>query len=236
MAAIDMWAVVPVKETQYAKQRLAESLTANLRPGFALAMLEDVLGALTAARGLAGIIVVTADPLAAEIARRHNARILVDEAHGGHTAVIQATARRLAREGRGGMLQVPGDIPLVTADEISLLLLEHRNTPAFTIVPSHDEFGSNAVLVSPPDAVPLTFGDDSFFPHLNTARKQGVEPLIMRLPGIGRDIDRPEDIRAFADLRSDTCAQAFLNQNDFVGLCASQAGADAGLSRQGTKV
>ena len=95
MAAIDMWAVVPVKETQYAKQRLAESLTANLRPGFALAMLEDVLGVLTAARGLAGIIVVTADPLAAEIGRRHNARILVDEAHGGHTAVVRTTARRL---------------------------------------------------------------------------------------------------------------------------------------------
>jgi 2-phospho-L-lactate guanylyltransferase len=108
---------------------------------------------------------------------------------------------------------MPGDIPLVGADEISLLLALRRASPSFTITPSHDDFGSNAVLVCPPTAVTLTFGDDSFYPHLRAAQARGIEPLIVRQPGIGLDIDRPEDIRAFAQLRSRTRAQAFLDRH-----------------------
>ena len=74
------------------------------------------------------------------------------------------------------MLQMPGDIPLVSADEISLLLAMRRASPSFTIVPSRDDFGSNAVLVCPPTAVPLTFGDDSFYPHLRPRRPAGSSP------------------------------------------------------------
>jgi 2-phospho-L-lactate guanylyltransferase len=66
-----------------------------------------------------------------------------------------------------------------------------------TIVPAHDELGSNAVLCAPPLVMPLRFGDDSYFPHLATARRYGIEPTIVRLPGIGLDIDHPVDLRAF---------------------------------------
>ncbi|HEX3574746.1 MAG TPA: hypothetical protein VHU42_09115, partial [Rhodopila sp.] len=72
-----------------------------------------------------------------------------------------------------------------------------RPAPSFTIVPAHDELGSNAVLCAPPFAVPLRFGDDSYFPHLAAARTQGIEPTIVRLPGIGMDIDHPADLRSF---------------------------------------
>ena len=215
MAETDIWAVVPIKETAEAKQRLAQSVPADLRPAFTLAMFEDVLDALASATGLAGIIALTADEAAAGIARRFGARVVGDEARGGHSAVIAAAARRLVREGCGGMLQVPGDIPLATGEEISMVLRAHPPAPSFTIVPAHDEMGSNAIVVSPPDAVPLTFGENSFFPHLDAARARGIEPQVVRAPGIGRDIDGTEDIRAFARLRSKTCAQAFLDDNGF---------------------
>jgi 2-phospho-L-lactate guanylyltransferase len=209
----DIWAVIPVKETTPAKERLADAVPRHLRPGLALAMLEDVLAAVAQARGLAGIAVVTLDLDAQALAQRYGARILTDDARGGHTAAVAAAARTLEAEGRSGMLQIPGDIPLVTADEISLVLAVRRAAPSFTIVPSHDDFGSNAVLVCPPTAVPLTFGDDSFYPHLRAAQACGIRPLIVRQHGIGLDIDRPDDIRAFAQLRSRTRAQAFLEQH-----------------------
>jgi 2-phospho-L-lactate guanylyltransferase len=214
----DIWAVIPVKETAAAKERLADAVPRHLRPGLALAMLEDVLAAVAKTlhqgpRGLAGIAVVTLDPAVQALAERYGARILTDDARGGHTAAVAAAARFLAAEGRAGMLQMPGDIPLVSADEISLLLAVRRAAPSFTIAPSHDDFGSNAVLVCPPAAVPLTFGDDSFFPHLRTAQACGIKPLIVRQHGIGLDIDRPDDIRAFAQLRSSTRAQAFLERH-----------------------
>jgi 2-phospho-L-lactate guanylyltransferase len=210
----DIWAVIPVKETTAAKERLADAVPRHLRPGLALAMLEDVLAAVAAARGLAGIAVVTLDPAAQALAQGYGARILTEDARGGHTAAVAAAARTLAAEGRGGMLQMPGDIPLVSASEISLLLAMRRASPSFTIAPSHDDFGSNAVLVCPPTVVPLTFGDDSFYPHLRAAQACGIKPLIVRQRGIGLDIDRPEDIWAFAQLRSHTRAQAFLERHD----------------------
>ena len=63
-----IWAVIPVKDTAAAKQRLGDAVPAHLRPAFALAMLEDVLAAVAGARGLAGIAVVTVDQAAAALA------------------------------------------------------------------------------------------------------------------------------------------------------------------------
>jgi 2-phospho-L-lactate guanylyltransferase (CobY/MobA/RfbA family) len=42
----------------------------------------------------------------------------------------------------------------------------------------------------------LTFGEPSFAHHLETARKRGLAPHILELPGLGLDIDAPEDLTA----------------------------------------
>ena len=118
----DIVAVVPVKGIDAAKSRLAPGYPPEFRRGLAQAMLEDVLVALCAATGLAGVVVVTVDPLARELAERYGARIFDDGARDGHTGAVMAAARRLAAEGRTGMLTLPGDIPLITADEVSRLL------------------------------------------------------------------------------------------------------------------
>ncbi len=210
---MNLWAVVPVKERDRAKERLAPLLAPDLRRALVLAMLEDVLAALASAAGLAGIVVVTVDPQARQLALRFGARIVEDGARDGHTGAVTAAARVLAAEGCG-MLTLPGDIPLVTALEISQLIAAHRPAPSFTIVPSHDEGGSNAVLMSPPDAVPLRFGIDSFFPHLRAAEAVGIRPTVLRLPGIALDIDNPEDLAAFLRIASQTQTRALLDRRD----------------------
>src|SRR5690348_12462418 len=189
-----IWAAVPVKEFAGAKQRLSPLLTVEQRRALAAAMLEDVLAALAQAP-LAGIMVNTVDPLATDLARRYGTRIVTDGARDGHTGAVTAMARILAAEGHD-MLTVPGDIPRVTAAEIAAVIQVHRPAPSVTIVPAHDERGSNAVLCSPPLVMPLRFGDDSFLPHLASARALGIEPTIVRLPGIALDIDQPDDVHA----------------------------------------
>jgi len=208
-----LWAVVPIKERDRAKERLASLLAPATRQALALAMLQDVLSALAAAPGLAGLIVVTLDQQARRLALGYGARILEDGARDGHTGAVTAAARLLAAERQTGMLTVPGDVPLVTADEISQIITAHRPPPSFTIVPSHDDGGSNAILVSPPDAVPLRFGVDSFFPHLRAAQAQGIRPTVRRLPGIALDIDNPEDLVAFMRHPSVTRTRALLAEN-----------------------
>jgi len=192
----DIWAALPVKEFAGAKQRLSPLLTPSQRETLAAAMLEDVLTALADA-DLAGILVNTLDPLATELAHRYGARVITHDARAGHTGAVAAIARTLTAEGRAGMLVLPGDIPRVTAAEINALLTASRSSPSFTIAPAHDELGSNGVLCLPPEAMPLRFGDNSYFPHLDSARRHGFEPTSVPLSGFALDIDHPDDLRAF---------------------------------------
>lgn len=210
-ADLPIWAVVPVKTPDAAKQRLAAALSQAVRHDLALAMLEDVLAALAGARGLVGIQVVTIDPNVATIAARYGAQISDADANAGHTAAVMGAARRLAADG-AAMLTLPGDVPLVTAAEIEQLIAAQRGGNRFVIAPARDERGSNAILATPADAVTLRFGDDSYFPHLDAARAAGIEPTILRLPGIGLDIDTPEDLAAFLAVRAPTHARDLLDR------------------------
>jgi 2-phospho-L-lactate/phosphoenolpyruvate guanylyltransferase len=112
------------------------------------------------------------------------------------------------------MLVLPGDIPRVTAAEINTLIAAHRPAPSFAISPAHDEQGSNGVLCLPPEVIPLRFGDNSYFPHLDSARRHGIEPTIVPLPGFALDIDHPDDLRAFlcAEPSMPTRTLSFLDQ------------------------
>ena len=207
---MDLWAVVPVKEVDRAKERLAPMLRPETRRALALAMLEDVLAALTATPGIAGLTVVTVDAEAGRLAATYGARLIETGARDGHTGAVTAAARLLAAEGCPGMLTLPGDIPLVTPAEIASVLAAHPPAPSFTIVPSHDERGSNTVVCSPPDAVPLRFGENSFYPHIQAAEACGIRPNIVHLPGIALDIDNPEDVVSFMRIESPTRARAVL--------------------------
>ena len=198
--APDIWAVVPIKELEGAKQRLAPLLSPTQRRHLIEVMMGEVLEAVREAASLAGIIVVTVDPKATALASRLGARVLTDGAREGHTGSVTAGLRLLAREGRGGMITLPADIPAVTSQEIDLVVAAHLPAPAFTISPAHDDLGSNAVICSPPDAVPLRFGDNSFFPHVDAARDRAIEPTVIRQPGIAMDIDHPVDLASFLRL------------------------------------
>jgi 2-phospho-L-lactate guanylyltransferase len=225
-----LWAVLPVKDLPGAKQRLAGVLSANERLELSFAMLQDVLGALAASAGLAGILLVTRDPDARRLAARFGARVLVEGENRGHTAATGLAARTLAQEGVAGMVQVPADIPLATRDDVAALLLAHGDAPTVTLAPSRDQRGTNALVCSPPDVLPLCFGDDSFFAHLLHARELGIEPRIVERPGLALDIDTPDDLAAFLAAPSETRTCAYLAENGIAARVAHLIPAQSGPS------
>jgi 2-phospho-L-lactate guanylyltransferase len=208
---LDIWAVIPVKDAALAKQRLSDALSPRLRKELALAMFQDVLDAVVAVPQLHGIAVVTADHDVAEIARRSGAEVWPEGAHDGHTGAVTAAARRLAAKS-SAMLTLPGDIPLVSTDDIRRVLTAHLAAPGFTIVPAWDERGSNAIVCSPADVVPLRFGPDSYFPHLAAARAVGLTPTVVRNGAIALDVDEPSDLQRFMSERSATRTRRLLEQ------------------------
>lgn len=214
-----IWAVVPVKELAGAKQRLSSCLTDEERRALATIMFEDVLDAVSAVPRLAGVLVVTVDLVVTRLASRYGARIVTEGAREGQTGAVAAAARVLVREGKAGMMTMPADIPRLSAAEINATLAAHGPAPAFTIVPARDDLGSNTILCSPPDIVPLRFGEASFYPHLAAARGRGIDPLIIRHTGIGMDIDHPADLVAFLKLSPPmpTRTLAFLEHSGIAG-------------------
>jgi 2-phospho-L-lactate guanylyltransferase len=213
------WVILPVKEMAGAKQRLASLLSPAERIALMQVMLRDVLMALAAAQGLAGIAVVTLDPWAQALAEAHGARIITEGAGEGHTGSVTAAASLLQAEGFAAILTLPGDVPAVKTPEVEALIAAVTIPPAFIIAPAHDEQGSNAILLSPPNAVKLRFGEDSYFPHLASAHAAGITPQILRLPGIAMDIDHPADIARFAGIPEARGTQtlAWLQQNGILG-------------------
>jgi 2-phospho-L-lactate guanylyltransferase len=197
------------------------------RQALVRAMLEDVLSALAASPGLAGILMVTRDPEAQRLAGRYGMRVLREAANQGHTAASNFGATTLASDGAAGMLQLPADLPLVTPADVEALLQAHGAAPAITLAPSRDRRGTNALASSPPDLLRLRFGDDSFVPHLERTRALGIEPAIVERPALALDIDTPADLRAFLATPSPTRAYAYLAGTGIAGRILAAAGQPA---------
>ena len=208
-----MWAVVPAKDLAGAKARLAHVLSAGERRRLFHAMLSDVLGALAEMTSLDGIALITRDPAAKALALRFGAETIPEDENSGQTAAVAHGISRLMARGVADIVQVPGDVPLATAGEFEQVIAAHLPAPAMTIVPSRDQQGSNCVVCSPPDSVPLRFGDNSFFPHLDAARRAGIEPTICALPGLGLDIDTPDDLAELLARPGDTESHVYLAES-----------------------
>ena len=184
---------VPVKDLVNAKQRLVAFLSPPERRDLARAMLEDVLEALAGAR-IGPVLVVTRDPEVEGLAARHGAGTLREESNLGHTEAVAHAQRAALARGAARFLTVPGDVPCVTPAELRTLSETPLDAPGAVFVPSLSGFGTNAALLEPPDAMPLKFGEPSFDNHLVAARAAALRPLVLRLPGIGLDIDAPDDL------------------------------------------
>jgi 2-phospho-L-lactate guanylyltransferase len=184
---------VPVKDLANAKQRLVAFLSPSERGDLARAMLEDVLNALAGAR-LGPVLVVTREPEVEGLAACHGAGTLREEINRGHTEAVAHAQRAALVRGATRFLTIPGDVPCVTPGELRALAEATMEAPGVVFVPSLSGFGTNAALLEPPDVMPLKFGEPSFDNHLVAARAAGLRPLVRRLPGIGLDIDAPDDL------------------------------------------
>jgi len=206
-------AVVPFKNLNGAKERLSDRLEKDERQTLVLAMLEDVLGTLSRVKGLSGLMVVTREPRIADRAIAFGAEILEEPANDGHTAAVARAVRALETRRVPAMLCVAGDIPGATENEIAAMLGALGPPPSVVLVPSRDERGTNAVLVSPPGGLPLRFGEPSFMSHLTRAKELGLRTEVLHLPGLGLDIDNPEDLDVFLETPSNTATYRLLGRH-----------------------
>lgn len=195
---MSLHAILPIKTFEEAKQRLASELSAGPRRSLAESMFSDVLIALRRARSVDSILVVSSDNSAQRIAGGHGADILEDLGR-GHSEAAALGIAHAAERGATRVLLVPGDCPLLSPAELDELAGRPANPRSALIVPDRHGTGTNALLLSPPDALTPSFGPDSASRHHRLALEQGTEPEVVPVPSLALDIDTPEDLAALQE-------------------------------------
>jgi 2-phospho-L-lactate/phosphoenolpyruvate guanylyltransferase len=190
-------AILPIKTFDAAKQRLAEELDPSPRRALVEAMFSDVLVALRRAKLVDQMLVVSKDHGAQRIAGGYGAMVTDDEDDGHNGAATRGIARALEL-GMDRALLIPGDCPLLDPTEIDDLIARSVQSPSVLIVPDRHGTGTNALLLTPPDAMAPSFGAGSHDRHTRNAAAAGVTAETVTVPSLALDIDTPEDLAAVA--------------------------------------
>jgi 2-phospho-L-lactate guanylyltransferase len=175
------WALVPLRGLEDAKTRLGAELDPEERLELVVAMATRTLAATRDARGVAGTVLVTADPAAAELASTFGARTIVQRLPGLNAALREARTVAAAL-GATAVLVLPIDLPAVSRDALERLLADaddaantsQAGRPVVLAVPDRHGRGTNALLVSPPAAIEPAFGEDSLRAHTVAAAAAGA--------------------------------------------------------------
>jgi 2-phospho-L-lactate guanylyltransferase len=169
-------AVVPMKSMELAKGRLATVLDAAGRRALAGRMLDHVLETLRHA-GLPAVRVASGAGDDNNLNRD-----------------VTAAARAVQAEGASELLLVMADLPYLGADDIEALIEAGRRSAV--VIAEAKDGGTNALLLRPPTVLGFTFASHrpSAALHAEQARAAGIEPVVVRRPGLARDIDTPADL------------------------------------------
>ena len=184
-------AIVPVKQFSKAKERLARSLSPTARKRLCQAMLGDVLEAIAESGEVERTLVVTREwdlPIV-EVPWTE----VPDARRSTHSSAAQRGIEQALAEGAQCVCLLPGDCPLLEPAELTGALRRAREGRV-AVVPDRHGSGTNALIMSPPDAIEPAFGEGSRERHEKLASGFGHEVAIERLYSLSIDVDTYEDL------------------------------------------
>jgi 2-phospho-L-lactate guanylyltransferase len=211
-------AVMPIKPAGTGKSRLAALLDEPERAMLARCMAVDVIAALRACPLVAEIAILGAGDTALTLAGEFGCRLLADDATGNLCANLDRAAGILAAEGATTLLIVPADQPTLTPADIGHLLAAHAG--GVTVAVAARDGGTNALVLTPPQAIGCLFGPDSAARHLAAAQARGLAARVLDPPAFARDIDTVDDVRWLCTRGPREPGGATLDYLQRSGICA----------------
>jgi len=206
-----IFALVPVKRLSESKNRLSTIFKREERKDFVIAMLRDVLEAISSST-VDRTVIMGSDGVVERLSYDYRASFLADTGQELNKVIGCATAWCI-REEAESVLILPADIPLVSSIEIDKIISSCSEEPSVVISPSRDG-GTNALMRRPPDTIQTYFGPRSFEKHINEASRKGVTARIYKSPNLSLDIDSPQDLRQLLEVGEGTEAYEFLKRSE----------------------
>jgi 2-phospho-L-lactate guanylyltransferase len=194
------WTVVmPVKVLGQAKSRLAD-LAGPRRPALALALASDTVSAVLKCPEVARVLVVTSDTVATAALSELGACVEPDAPARGLNDALAHGAAVAARLWPGsGIAALTADLPALRPGELGAALGAAASaacspgTGAASFVADAAQVGTTMYAVAPWGDFSPRFGGSSRARHAASgARELPLEGV----PGLRRDVDTPDDLRA----------------------------------------
>ena len=192
-----VYTVVPVKDLRGTKSRLAPVLDPAARAGLTLYMMGRVVSRVLEA-GVDVVGVVSPDPIVLDEALRRGATPLVQESRGLNPALEEGRTWA-TKNGASALLVLPADLPLIEAEDVRAVLAGASGGAPVVISPDGARSGTNALLLTPPDALPFLFGPDSFEAHLRAARDRDADARVCENGHLSFDLDTAGDLTKYRD-------------------------------------
>lgn len=194
----DTLVVVPMKDPRRAKSRLGGILDGRERARLARQLFERTLRLLADLRAADAIptfdiAVVTGTAEIAERAAAHGARALAEGPEAGLSGAITVAAAAAKAAGYRRLCVLPADLATPDPGDIRKLLSLDLGSHGLALCPSRD-FGTNALLAAPPDAIAFAYGPRSFHAHGAAGRAAGIIPIVLPLESLRWDIDSSADL------------------------------------------
>ena len=194
----DTLAIIPVRSLTTGKSRLAPAVTPEMRSELTKRMLAITLGACRDSAVIDQILVISPDIDALAFAHAIDHEVIGIRQSEQSPGLIPALeqARRVGAVNRfDALLILFADLPLVNGDDVAELVGTQGQV---AIAPDQNRAGTNGLLMQrgPVDLseFEFRFGVGSFAAHVAESRELGIEPAIVELPGLGFDLDTPDDL------------------------------------------
>ncbi|WP_286238060.1 2-phospho-L-lactate guanylyltransferase [Neptuniibacter halophilus] len=186
--------VIPMKSPERSKKRLSKVLNRRERKKLAISLFEKNLHFFREHYPQHNLLVITGSTVIKEISEAAGAEVLTEHREmAGLNNVARIAAEYNAARGYDSQLIVPGDIETLEKHEVEQLLNHPRGERSAIVCPSYDG-GTNAILTTPPDVMPFSYGPNSCQIHLLTAFQLGLQTKRLYLEKLSFDIDRPGDL------------------------------------------
>ncbi len=191
-----VYTVVPVKDLQGTKSRLAPVLDPAARAGLTLYMMGRVVTRALEA-GVDAVCVVSPDPIVLDEALKRGATSLVQKSRGLNPALEEGRLWA-TQNGASALLVLPADLPMIEPEDVRAVLAGAASAPV-VVAPDGARSGTNALLLRPPDALPFLFGPNSFEAHLGAARDREIEVRVCENGHLSFDLDTAEDLARYRE-------------------------------------
>lgn len=185
-------AVLLAKETTQSKTRLSGVLDAHERAALSVAMTHDTLDILTRVGSVSSIWMLTQDTRLSALALKKGVPVYPENPCRTLLENLGDLADKAAAQAFELMLVLPNDIPLLNPADISALIDQHRH--GVSVCAAQRDGGTNALLISPPNAIPFLYGENSAVKHLQAASARGLVTRKTHYQSLLNDIDTPSDL------------------------------------------